>query len=65
MNSKVKRYTKKPFYKIIRKLSRILGYDIVPLSTEKVGRDPYLDMKKFINNDNPVFLMLEQIMVKQ
>lgn len=47
------KYTKNPGYKIIRKLARKLGYDIIPLSTEIVGRDPYLDMKKFIKNTNP------------
>jgi len=51
----LRKYTKRPGYKIIRKLSRKLGYDFISLSTEKVGRDPYLDMKNFVINDNPVF----------
>ncbi len=54
MKDIIKKFKKRPFYKIIRKLSRKLGYDIIPLSIDIVGRDPYLDMKKFINNDKPV-----------
>ena len=56
MENKIRKYTKKPGYKIFRKLSRKLGYDIIPLATKKIGQDPYLDMKKFIIKDNPLFL---------
>lgn len=55
MKNIIRKYTRRPVYKIIRKLSRKLGYDLIPLSIENVGRDPYLDMRKFIKNDNPVF----------
>jgi len=55
MKNIIRKFTKKPVYKIIRKLSRGLGYDIIPLPTQKVGVDPYLDMKKFITNNTPVF----------
>ncbi|PKD21141.1 hypothetical protein APR41_12050 [Salegentibacter salinarum] len=55
MKNIIKKYTDRPGYKIVRKLSRRLGYDLIPLTIDKIGRDPYLDMKKFIINDHPVF----------
>ena len=54
MNNSIKKYTKKLIYKIFRKLARKLGYDIIQLPKEKLGIDPYLDMKKFVVADFPV-----------
>lgn len=58
MRDITRKFTKRPFYKIIRKLSRNIGYDIIPLSTDDVGRDPYLDMRKFISTEKPVLFDL-------
>ena len=54
MRGLIRKYTKKPIYKIIRKLSRSWGYDIITLPKEKLGIDPYLDMSELVFSENPI-----------
>jgi FkbM family methyltransferase len=44
----------KKIKKIVRKLFRKLGQDIVPYNSEAMGINPYLDMTKFIKYDQPI-----------
>ena len=55
MNKWLQKLTKRTGYRIIRKLSRKIGYDLIPLPTEKLGIDPYLDMKKFVDDNHSIF----------
>lgn len=48
------KYTRKTGYKILRKIARRLGYDIIPFESEKMGICPYRDMAKFVTRDQPV-----------
>ena len=50
----MKKFFKRPFYRLFRKISRKFGYDLVNLRNLKTGLDPYLDMKKFIGCKNPL-----------